>query len=169
MDIREALLAEHSKHQTMKIVRYIGDNPKRFAELMSHFLGPIYRLSQRAAWAVNYCAEHRPELIKPYFGRLVEQLDRDDVHDAVRRNVIRSLQFIEIPKRYHGRVFDACFNLVDDPHQPVAIRVFAMSVAARIAKNKPALLNELRLLVEKHLPHATAGFRARARNMFSDK
>ena len=162
MDIREALLAEHSKRQTMKIVRYIDGDPMRFKELMGHFLGNTYRLSQRAAWAVNYCAEHHHELVKPYFGKLIEQLERDVVHTAVRRNVARMLQFVEIPSRYRGRVFDACYNLVDDAAQPVAVKVFAMTVAARIAKDKPALMNELNLVVEKHLPHASTGFRARA-------
>ena len=169
MDIREALLAEHSKRQTMKIVRYIDGDPVRFAELMKLFLGDTYRLSQRAAWAVNYCAEHHHELVKPYFGKLVEQLERDDVHVAVRRNVARMLQFTEIPNRYRGRVFDACYNLVDDGEQPVAVKVFAMTVAAVIAKDKPALLNELRLIVEKYLPHASAGFRSRAKRVFSGK
>jgi len=86
MDIREALLAEHSKRQTMKIVNYIDGDPVKFRELMSLFLGDTYRLSQRAAWAVNYCADHHRELVKPYFGKLVEQLERADVHVAVRRN-----------------------------------------------------------------------------------
>lgn len=163
MNIREALLAEHSKRQTMRIVGYIDGDPKRFAELMKHFLGPTYRLSQRASWAVNYCAEHRPELVKPYFSKLVEQLERDDVHVAVRRNVARMLQFVEIPPRYRARVFEACYNLVDNGKQPVAIKVFAMTVAARVAKDKPELLNDLKLVVERYLPHSTAGFRSRAR------
>jgi len=169
MDIREALLAEHSKRQTMKIVGYIDGDPVRFAELMGHFLGDTYRLSQRAAWAVNYCAEHHHELVKPYFGKLVAQLERDDVHVAVRRNVARMLQFVEIPPRFYGRVFDACYNLVDDPTQPVAVKVFAMTVAGQIAKDKPELLNELKLVVEKYMPHASVGFRARARRVFSGR
>lgn len=161
MDIREALLAEHSKPQTMKIVNYIGGDTERFAELMRLFLGDTYRLSQRAAWAVNYCAEHHPDLVKPYFGKLVAQLEREDVHVAVRRNVARMLQFIEIPKRYRGRVFDACYKLVDDPHQPVAVRVFSLTVAAGIAKGSPELLSELRLVAAKYPQGATAGFRNR--------
>ena len=169
MNIRSELLAEHSKRQTMKIVRYIDGDPVRFAELMKLFLGDTYRLSQRAAWAVNYCAEHHHELVKPYFGKLIEQLERDDVHVAVRRNVARMLQFTAIPNRYRGRVFDACYNLVDDGEQPVAVKVFAMTVAARIANDKRELLNELKLVVEKYLPHSTAGFRSRARRVFSDK
>jgi len=165
MNIREALLAEHSKRQTMKIVRYIDGDPDRFAELMKLFLGDTYRLSQRAAWAVNYCAEHHPELVKPYFNKLVEQLERDDVHVAVRRNVARMLQFIEVPKRLEGRVYDACYNLLDDAHQPVAVRVFALTSAAKIAKGEPALLDELRLVATKYPALMTAGFRVRTRRL----
>ncbi len=165
MDILEALLAEHSKRQTMKIVRYIDGDPVKFKELMGYFLGNTYRLSQRAAWAVNYCARQRRELIKPYFNKLVEQLERDDVHVAVRRNVARMLQFIEVPKRLEGRVYDACYNLLDDADQPVAVRVFALSTAAKIAKKEPDLLDELRLVATKYPALMTAGFRSRAKRV----
>lgn len=153
----------------MKIVSYINGEPARFRELMGHFLGDTYRLSQRAAWAVSYCAEYHNELVKPYFGRPVEQLERDDVHPAVRRNVVRLLQFVDVPPRFHGRVFDACYNLVNDVDQPVAVRVFAMTVAAKIARNAPELLNELRLIVEKHAPHTTIAFRVRAKHVLPAK
>ncbi len=161
MNIRDALLAEHSKSQTMKIVRYIDGDPVKFRQLMNLFLGDTYRLSQRAAWAVNYCAEHHHDLVKPYFSKLVEQLERDDVHVAVKRNVARMLQFVDIPPRLNGRVFDACYNLVDDPHQPVAVRVFSLTVAAKIARKSPELLDELRLVAAKYPQGSTAGFRSR--------
>jgi len=165
MDIREALLAEHSKSQTMKIVEYIDGDPVKFRELMGHFLGPTYRLSQRAAWAVNYCAEKHHELVKPYFGKLIAQLDREDAHVAVRRNVARMLQFIDIPKRYQARVFDACYNLFANPAEPVAVRVFSMTVAANIAKNNPELLRELKLVADQHPQAASAGIRSRCRSV----
>lgn len=166
MDILEALLAEHSKSQMKKIVQYIDRDPTKFAELMKVFLGDTYRLSQRAAGVLNYCAENHHELVKPYFGRLIDQLEREGSHVAVRRNVVRMLQFLEIPRRYRGRIFGACYNLVNDPSQPVAVKVFAMSTAARIAENEPDLLNELKLVVDKYLPHSTAGFKSRARKIF---
>src|SRR3982751_5475258 len=66
MNIREALLAEHSKKSTVEIVNFIGDDPKLFGELMKVFFAGPYRLTQRAARPVNYCVEHKPQLIKPY-------------------------------------------------------------------------------------------------------
>jgi hypothetical protein len=165
MDVRDELLREHSKRQTMKIVAFVGDDKERFAELMKLFLGPVYRESQRAAWAVSYCAQHNKDLIKPYFSELIEQLERDDVHVAVRRNVVRMLQFIDIPKRLEGRVYDACYNLLADPQQPVAVRCFSMTVAAKLAKGEPDLLNELRLVATKYPATLTAGLRSRAKRI----
>ena len=98
MNIREALRAEHSKRQTMAIVEHIGSDPKRFAELMSIFFEGEYRLTQRAAWPMNHCTERQPQLISPYLSRLVNQLERDDVHDAVKRNALRLMQFVECAK-----------------------------------------------------------------------
>lgn len=169
MNIRDALLEVHSKARAEKIVDYVGHDPEKFAELMKLFLGPVYRVTQRAAWPVSYCIERHPELAKPYFGRLIEQLERDDAHVAVRRNVLRLLQFVEIPKRYRGRVFDASYDLFADVSQPVAVRCFAMTVAANLAKNNEDLMNELRLIAESHPDAATAGFRARARRVFAQR
>jgi len=45
------------------------------------------------------------------------------------------------------------------------VRAFALTVAARIAKSEPDLMNELRLIVKKHLPHTTVAFQKRAREI----
>ena len=165
MDIRQALMTEHSKQQTMAIVEFIGEDPKRFAELMKVFFAGDYRLTQRAAWPMNYCAERHPKLILPYLPKLLDCLEREDMHDAVRRNVVRLLQYIEIPKRLTGKVYSHCIDLLDDADQPAAVRAFAMTVATRIAKSEPDLMKELRLIIHKHLPHSTAAFRARAKQV----
>ena len=165
MNIRGALLEVHSKAQATKIADYVGDDPDRFAELIKCLLGPVYRVSQRAAWPVSLCIERNPVLVQPYFNVLIKQLEREDVHVAVRRNVARLLQFVEIPKRYQGRIFDACYNLLADPNETVAVRVFSMTVAAKIAKNEPDLMEELRMVATKYPQVATAGFRSRARRV----
>jgi hypothetical protein len=165
MNIREALAAEHSKRQTLAIVKYVGKDPVRFKELMKVFLAGEYRPVQRASWSVNYCVEKHPELAAPYFSKLIGILERDDVHTGVHRNILRMFQFLDIPKRYRGKLYDICTRFLDDPSRPVAVRVFALSVAAKIAGGEQTLLNELRLLAQKHLPHTTVAFRVRARRV----
>lgn len=154
---------------TRSIVEYIGDDPVRFAELISIFFRGEYRLTQRAAWPISVCAEKRPELLRPHLARLVAQLPKKEIHPAVKRNVVRLLQFVEIPKRLHGKVFSHCVDLIDDPNEPIAIRCFSITVAGKIADNQPALLDELKLVVGRHAENASAGLKVRVRHVLSGK
>jgi hypothetical protein len=165
MDIRQALMDIHSKRQAMAVIEFIGDDAERFAELMKLFYAGEYRLTQCAAGIMGYCAERRPGLIRPYLPKLLDYLKRDDMHDAVKRNILRLLQYVEIPRRLAGKVYAHCVDLIDDACEPVAVRAFALTVAARIARPEPDLMNELRLIARKHLPHTTAAFQKRAREI----
>lgn len=167
MNLRQALKEEHSRVQTMRIVEYVGENSNRFDALMDIFLGPDYRLTQRAAWAVNYCVQHEPELVRPYLEELIDLLKNKKAHNAVRRNIARLLQFVEIPDNLLGKAYSHCVDLFDDAREPIAVRCFSLTVAANIAKREPELMNELQMIVRKHLPQATAGLKVRCRNVLS--
>jgi hypothetical protein len=167
MNIREALKEEHSRRQTMKIVKYIGKDAKKFKELMNLFFNDEYRIVQRSAWAVNCCASAHPELIRPYIGKMIDYLQKP-VHDAVRRNTVRILQFIDIPKNLTGKAATVCFDLLQSKNEPVAVKVFSMTVLGNLCKTEPGLRNELRLIIEAQLPYSTAGFLSRAKKILKE-
>jgi hypothetical protein len=167
MDIKSALQEEHSKVLTMRIVQYIGTSHERFKELMALFLGKDNRLSQRASWAVGFCGLAHPELIYPHLKQMIANLD-NPVHNAIKRNTVRILAELDIPEDLLGKIADVCFRLLDDPKEAVAIRVFSMSVCFNITKREPELANELRLIIEDHYPHGSAGFKSRSRKILKE-
>ena len=63
MDLREEILKEHSKKQTNKIIKWVGNNQQKFDELVSLFLKGEYRVTQRAGWPLSYIAIEHPQLI----------------------------------------------------------------------------------------------------------
>lgn len=168
MNLIAALSAEHSRAQTDRIAKYIGDNSTRFAELMKIFLEGEYRLTQRAAWPMSVCIERHPELIKPYLAKLTALLPRTDVHNAVRRNIVRLLQYIEIPRRMRAEIFSLCLDRISDPNETIAVRSFSLTVAAKAADGNADLLAELKLVAELALPGTTAAFRSRFQNTFKE-
>jgi hypothetical protein len=115
MNLESALRKEHSKTQCDKNVKYIDNRKNRFAELMKLFFGGEYRITQRAAWPMSYCVRHHPVLVKPYFKKLLDQLTMAKAHPAVKRNIVRLLQFVEIPRRYQGRLMNICFGFIESP------------------------------------------------------
>jgi hypothetical protein len=162
MDLATEILKEHSKRQAARIASRIGSDKKRFRQLMALFLKGEYRITQRSAWIVNLCADKHPELIRPYLKQMIGRMQEPGVHDAVKRNVVRILQFIEIPEKLLGEVATVCFNYLSSPDEPIAVRVFSMTVLANIAQREPELKNELRLVIEQQLSGGSMGFCSRA-------
>ena len=168
MNIKTALLKQHSKKQCLVIVKYIGKNPERFAELMKCFFENEYRVSQRAAWPMSFCAERYPELIKPYFKKLLDNLNKPGLHDSVPRNTVRLLQHVEIPEKFHGQVMDICFRYIFSPTEAVAIKAFSLTVLQHLAKQYPGIINEIKLVIDERCEYETAAFKVRAKKLLKE-
>ncbi|MEO1050408.1 MAG: hypothetical protein AAFX87_07270 [Bacteroidota bacterium] len=166
MDIKTALLAEHSRAQATRIADYVGDDNERLEELLGFFIADNYRLSQRAAWPFGICAERYPNLILPHLDGIVENLKKT-VHDAVKRNTIRFLQFIDIPEHLLGEIAEICFNYLGSAKEPIAVKVFSMTVIFNIVKKEPELKPELEFMIEEQMPYGSAGFKSRGKKILS--
>jgi hypothetical protein len=169
MDLKAVLLKEHTKTQCDKIVRYIGNDKDRFAELMKLFFQGEYRVTQRAAWPMSYCVQDHPELIKPYFGQLVKKLETPGMHDSIPRNILRLLQYIDIPEKYQGRVMTICFDFIQSNDTAIAIKAFALTVLQNLSKKYPEILPELKTIIEERWEHETPAFRSRAKKTINYK
>ncbi len=165
MKLREEILKEHSKAQTVKIVHWVNNNQERFDELFELFIKDKYRVVQRAAWPLSYCVIGHPELIEKHFSRLIKNLQKPALHNAVKRNTIRLLQEITIPKKYQGAVMNICFRYIASPDEAVAIKAFSLTVLHNLSKTYPEILPEIKLLIEERWDHETSAFKSRAKKI----
>lgn len=151
MDLRNEILKEHSRRQAEYIARYALSAPDRFKALFNLFCSSEEVVAQRAAYALHVCTDEQPNLIVPYIGRLMKMLEKPGIHDAIKRNAMRMLQFIEVSEKHHGTVTDAAFRLLNDRNEAIAIRVFAMNVIFNLSKLYPELGQELCLIIENEM------------------
>jgi hypothetical protein len=165
VNLREEILKEHSKSHALTIANYACESKKNFKTLIECFLDEKYRLAQRAAWSVSWAAKQRPEMVYPHIKDLVSVLNKKNVHDAVMRNSVRVLQEIEIPEKYHGEVMDACFQFLERPLTPVAIKAFSLTTLFNLSKKYPEIKPELKLIIKDRLDYETAGFKSRAKKI----
>ena len=164
MDLRSAILAEHSKANTMLITGWIGDRPDRFDELMQLFIHKEYRVVQRAAWIMSHCVEKHPQLIEPHLDSLLTAMESPK-HDAVLRNGLKVLAEIELSPDLMGKAATLAFDLLAHPKSPVAIKVHSMQLLANICQVEPDLAGELRILIEDQWEEGTAGFKSRGKKI----
>jgi hypothetical protein len=165
MNLREAILREHSKANCTRIVKWIGTDPKRFDVLVALFLNDEYRVVQRAAWPLSEIAIAHPSLIRKHLGKLLKQVRQTGLHEAVKRNTVRILQGIDIPERYHGDVMNLCFDYLVSPTEKPAVKAFSLTVLDKLSLLYPEIRQELRTIIEDQWDRETAAFRSRGRKI----
>ena len=160
MDLKQEILKADFKDQALYAARMIGNDDELFATLMDLFFSSDYRTCQRASWVLAQCIDEHPQLIVPYLNRMVQNL-YTDVGDATKRNTVRALQFVDVPEDLWGKTVEICFRYLNSGLEPVAVKVFAMSVLYNLSLNIPEIKGELKISIEDQLPLSSAGFKSR--------
>jgi hypothetical protein len=146
MDIHQALLDEHSKEQMQKIARFIGTDKVRLGNLMKLVLANEPKISARASWAVIHTTLKNPSVLNPWIKKMIAMLSTTS-DSSVKRNLLRMLDEMKIPHNLQGEMLAIGYELLVSVKEPVAVKVFAMTVLCNLAIEHPDLKPELRLVV----------------------
>ena len=158
--MEEELLRDHSKQNIERMANQIGDDPAQFGHLMDIFFHGSNRATHFSAHLLGKCCDLHPHLILPHLGKMIDLLD-EDVHDSLKRNILRTMQFIDVPEEHWDKTVQYCFELLQSKKEPVAVKVFGMTVLANLCEKLPELKNELRIIIEDQMPYGSAGFKSR--------
>jgi hypothetical protein len=164
MNLRTELLREHSARQTQRLADYASAHPTALAELLQLFWYGAERERQLAADVLGWVGERRPKWLMPHLpGLMAAAQTTPPQHPAVRRAVARVLQFVPVPEEWQALAFDTCLTMLCAPREPVAIRAYALTAAARLAGPYPELAAEVIEAIEKALVTTdSAALRSRA-------
>jgi hypothetical protein len=166
MGLREEILKEHSRRQALKIAGWVGKDKKRFSRLLDLFLNDEYRVVQRSGYPLSIIIDKYPALAEANIHKIVNRLDDEGTHPAVRRNIIRMLQTIEIPEDLEAKVMDYCIKFLSDPKEVIAVKCFSITVLGRLAVKYPEIKNEAEAVINQAMKKPSAGMKVRAREFY---
>ena len=166
MNLAEQLKLEISRRNTDYAANYVGNDPKRFKELMDLVFTGEPPLPHRASWAVSTVFDKYPEMLTPYLNKVISKIEKFE-HPGTRRSLLRCLAEIEIPEHQQGKLFDVCYNWLLSKDEPPAVKVHSMQILINIAKPQPELLREIKLIIEELTDHESAAIRSRSRNLLA--
>lgn len=146
-EIRELIAKQHSSNQMRKVVRIASKDSAAFEELSGVFTGKDEELARRAAWAIGYVAEAKPDYAKKHLRAYLKMLETPNRHPAIYRNIFRFLQNFPLPENIKAQVFDVSIRYILNTAYPCAARAFAMSAAFNACKAYPELLGELKAVL----------------------
>lgn len=161
MDFRLKLEEGHSKEITTAIVNEIGNSSLKLDQLIQVFKDGPQLITQRAAWPISYVLEKHPHLTGDYYELFIELLNKQNKHPAINRNILRGLQYAEIPEKHQGNILDVCFQLLNSSDEPIAVKIFCMTIIEHLSREYPEIIPELKTSIKLLLPNASPGIKSR--------
>src|SRR5690606_41177156 len=70
---------------------------------------------------------------------------------------------VDIPKKYHGKVMNACFHFISDVKTAVAIKAFSLTLLDNLSRSYPEITRELNLVISERSEERRVGKECRSR------
>lgn len=154
MNIEQSLISDRSKENIQFLADYIVRNPETLPELIQLLSPENTSESQyRAAWVLGYLAPAGIQSLEPHLDFLLQLLTTEQLHPTIPRSITRLFQFIILPEAYHGRLIDACFNILASEEQLSAQRANSMTILQHYTKLYPEISQELQLVIREILEY----------------
>ncbi|MEN8928650.1 MAG: hypothetical protein ABF242_06805 [Flavobacteriales bacterium] len=163
--MRELLSNKASRANSYQVVAMVGTDYDLYKELIGFVVNYESPISEKAAWAMNHCFEEKAGFFEDYLSELVPIIGSEIHTDSVKRNIVKILQFIEIPEKYRAEVIDSCFDLVTNKKTAIAVKAFSLGVLENMVKLYPELKSELVAAIEELLPKASSGLKNRGQHI----
>jgi 8-oxo-dGTP diphosphatase len=139
------------------------ENPAIFIKLFEYSHSSDKKLAFRASWTLTKVCDRFPELIYPYLGQIVDNLEKIDNESAL-RSFLRIISLSDLDKinsRQHGLLADFCFITLSSAFSAIAVKAYSMEILYKLTLIYPELANELSTSIRILMEDGSAGITAR--------
>jgi hypothetical protein len=158
--LKNQLLVEHSKKNTIFIVQEIQAQNIALKDVFKVIKDNEPILSQRAAWVISTLSDQNNLLLKPFYAELISLINIK-FHDAVLRSTFRTLASMQIARNDQGVVFEQGINLLSSKHTAPAIKAWIIEVLMKIAAPHQSLQQEILLVIKAQTHFASIGLKGK--------
>lgn len=152
-----------------RVIKWVAHDPSRYKELVNMVLLNDPEISPRAAWPLSFASFANPGFAEKHIGPLAKMLAKPNLHDAIKRNIVRLLEKTEIPERHQGFIMDTCFRFITDPEEKPAIKAFSLGILQRLSVIYPEIRNEIVTVINDRWESESPAFRSRGKKILKQK
>ncbi len=159
--LKEILIGDVSADVKKAALDFTGINTERIDVLWQWLNYESDPLKWRACWIFESVCLSQPEVLNQYINKIAELYPKL-THKPSRRMLGHILSETEIPEKFESDILNAAFDWLNDPDEPIAVRVHAMQIVFNLSIKYPELQQELKATLHHLYDTGSAGFRNRA-------
>ncbi|MFY9150536.1 MAG: hypothetical protein WAO52_00850 [Prolixibacteraceae bacterium] len=147
------------------LIQYISENPENIDLILSIAHDDSFVRNWRALWLIDKIHEKHPELVIPYWPKLISFLFQTN-DPSKKRHLLKLIGLHDIPEENMALLLNFCTDIFTSSTEPVAVRVHAMQILFRIALKEPDYAGELIELIKHEIEfHGSAGISSRGKKL----
>jgi hypothetical protein len=164
----EELKGAVNKLKWMELAERASEDESYRFFLFHNFLTSASRDAIKSAEVIRILYTINKSAVLPFLPKMIERLS-PELPDAMARAVFWCMQKSAIPEESEGRLLEASLSALSNYARPIAVRVFAMSCAYKLAKKYPDLVPELHDAIRANWDEESTGFKNRGQKILSGK
>ena len=165
MDLDQLLQPFPVKKEAELVAKTMAKHPETVEKLWA-ICTSNQKHSWRAAWLFEKLYKIAPDLVRPYIPKMIALIP-ELKNEGKLREFLRLICCEPLPEDVSGAFINRCFDLLQSPATPIAIRVHALQVLYIFSLKEPDIQNELVLIINEQMQHGSAGFRNRAKKILA--
>lgn len=159
-DIQSSIAADRSKKNIDRIANFLKTKPELLKQSMVLVDGDL-NVAMRYTWMLGHLSEQAPSLVFPYVSALFTKRHTHPIK-GFHRSLCKIMTSTGVPAEIEGDVVDQIFKWCLDPKTDVAVKVYGITVVAKLCEKYPDLERELRQVIEDQYQLNSVAFKARS-------
>jgi hypothetical protein len=128
------------------MLSYMDAHPEDYGEAIELAVSDKQPYAWRAAWLLWSCMEENDRRIKGYVNSIIDSLNtKNDNHQ---RELLKILLQMEFSEEIEGFIFDECSAIWEKVNKRPSVRLTALKIIIKIAKNHPELMHDIGFLLQ---------------------
>jgi hypothetical protein len=156
----EDLLPDTGKLTAIHAADVAMQKTKLIPVLLKTAFEDIHPLSTRAANTIEIIDSKNPELIKPYYKKIITGFNDFKV-DGVKRCLLKIFtRHIDLEEELLCRLLNFCFDCVASSSETVGVKAYSLMILYEISNKEPDIKNELSAVISTQLQESQPAFKA---------
>jgi len=163
--IKDSIYSDRSKQNLDRLIIYVYPDSEREKAMVKLLDDDDKIITQRVSWMMGNYAQKYPGRLNPFLEIFCARLQWgvDNNEQALLRNMLKILEYHEIPIEQEGLIYDLCSKLILNLKADIAPRAFAITLALKVVIKYPELGPEFLEMLNIIKPDKSAAIQFRIR------
>ena len=164
MNLKDERLIFHQSRDLKSYTKSIVDEPIKIEKLVKIISNlEEYPLKEMSSWILTHIAKSNPELIQPFYEKLVDILFITE-NQTVLRNCTNILYHLNPTEYKESELIDQLIQFIQNNNNKVALQVYSIYFITHFVKKYPELFEEVRSIIELNSHNHSPAYNVAIRN-----